>query len=338
MVQRTFVAHDNNSMLINGDPSRPIINNSDTPNGTVYTFTGGSDRWITLDDTGGGSDTFNDDQASSHIITDGAGLVANGMRVESESHILIRALDANGNPTGNTITLYVFSQNGQTGNVWGFASNAPLQSGTQYIKVGGSNSGSSAYSNFIACFGAGTLIRRPGGKVAVEAIRAGDRVWTQRDPEAEVRWAGRREVAAAGDVAPVVFAPGAIGNDRELVVSPNHRMLVEGWQVELAFGTVAVLVPARHLVGLPGVDRREGGCIAYHHILFDRHETVESNGILSESFFPGPVTMTGIDGSARNEVLRLFPELASDPGCYGETAAPCVTAREAVVLRAALAA
>ncbi|MGB7269127.1 MAG: hypothetical protein WBC90_06350 [Albidovulum sp.] len=50
---------------------------------------------------------------------------------------------------------------------------------------------------------------------------------------------GRSTVNATGDPAPVVFASGAVGNAWETVVSPNHRMWVEGWQAELLFAQEA---------------------------------------------------------------------------------------------------
>ena len=48
MVIRTFVAFDNDAMKIavgspSGAPGAPIINNSDTPNGTIFLYTGGSE-------------------------------------------------------------------------------------------------------------------------------------------------------------------------------------------------------------------------------------------------------------------------------------------------------
>ena len=167
---------------------------------------------------------------------------------------------------------------------------------------------------------------------AVEMIRAGDAVWTLRDPAAIVSWVGRQKVDATGDLAPVVFAPGAIGNAYELAVSPNHRMRIEGWQVELLFAQDAVLVPAKHLVGFPGVSRQPTTSVEYCHVMFDRHETVEANGALSESFFPGPMALAGCDTATRDELLAIFPELADRPDLYGPTAARCITARESSVL------
>lgn len=47
----------------------------------------------------------------------------------TQNYHFVRALDANGNPTGPTTTIYGFSQNGQTSNIWGMASDAELQPG-----------------------------------------------------------------------------------------------------------------------------------------------------------------------------------------------------------------
>ncbi len=337
MVARSFFAYDNDSMLINGNPSTPIINNSDTPNNTVFTFTAGGGQRVTLNDvSGGGTSTtvFEDDQRARHTITDGGGLVANGTQVEAESLIQIREL-VNGVPTGPTSTLTVFSQNGQTGNVWGFSSNAPLVSGAQYVKVGGSNTGSSSYTSFVPCFVRGTHIRVQDGDSLVEELRAGDAVWTESGVK-PVRWIGQSTVTADGAMAPVRFDAGSIGNDRELNVSPNHRMLVEGWQVKLLFGEEAVLVPAKHLVGLPGVGTAPAAQVDYFHLMFDRHEIVEANGVLSESFYPGSVAMQGVAQDTRAELLRIFPDLIDLHTEFGDLVLPCLSRREATVLRDAM--
>ena len=339
MVARSFFAYDNNSMLINGNPATPIINNSDTPTGTLFTFNAGGGQRITLDDVaGGGTSTtvFEDDQRFRHTITDGGGLVANGTQVEAESLINIRAVGVGGIPFGPTITLTVFSQNGQTGNVWGFSANGPLSDGAIYIKVSGSNTGSSSYTSFVPCFVRGTRIRAESGTVPVEQLAAGNLVWTSGSGMKPIRWIGQSTVSGDGSLAPVLFRAGAIGNDRDLEVSPNHRMLVAGWQVKLLFGEDAVLVPAKHLVGLPGVSKQPAAWVDYFHILFDRHEIVEANGVLSGSFYPGPVALNGVARDTRTELLRIFPELADEGAEYGDMAVPCLSGRESGVLRQAM--
>ncbi len=105
MVARTFLAFDNESLTItarspSGTPGDPIINNSSTPDGTIFEYSAGAAQQITVDDTGGDPDTFDDDQSGSHTVLDGGSLVANGNGVESESIIVLHALDVNGNQVG----------------------------------------------------------------------------------------------------------------------------------------------------------------------------------------------------------------------------------------------
>ncbi len=127
-----------------------VINNSDSPNGTQYAFESGfSTRQVTIEDTGGSADTLEDDNHTAHIVTDGAGLVANGTGVEAESVIQLQELSATGVPIGPVINIFVLSQNGNTGDVWGFASDTPLVPGANYQKVGGGNIGSTDYANYL---------------------------------------------------------------------------------------------------------------------------------------------------------------------------------------------
>jgi hypothetical protein len=293
--RRTFFAFDNDAMLIDGDPATPIINNSAMSDGTVFSFVGGGGGEVTVRDRrGGGSDAdiFEDDLPSRHIIRDGNGLVANGTQVEAESLVEIRALDAFGVPTGPVITLTVFSQGGVTGDVWGFSSDTALVSGTQYVKTGGSNTGDTAYSDFVACFGRGTLIRTLSAYVPIETVAKGDLIWTFAGGAKSVRWIGRTVVAADGALAPILFKTGAIGNNRDLLVSPNHRMLVEGWQVELLFGEQSVLVPAKHLVGLPGVSVSvsvsQSAVCEYFHTCSTVMRLSRPMGFCPRAFIQGP--------------------------------------------------
>ncbi|MFQ6547434.1 Hint domain-containing protein [Aestuariibius sp. 2305UL40-4] len=339
MVSRSFFAIDSEALVVTSSTNPDIldsniINASDTPDGTRFVFQGGfGSQLVTLEDTGGDPDVFEDDDGENHVITDGAGLVEDGTQVESESVILIQAVDADGNLTGPVIQLIVFSQNGVTQDVWGFSTTAPLEPGVTYEKVGDDIIGDSIYTDFVPCFAAGTLIRTPHGLRPVEDIALGDPVWTRGDPRARVTWTGATTVAATGAFAPIVFAPGTLGNTRELVLSPEHRVAIDGAQAELMFGEETVLVAAKHLLGAPGVSRREGGTITYCHIMFDRHRILDAEGAPCESFYPGDMAMTAVDKAARAELIALFPELATGPDSYGPLAAACLKRREAAVLR-----
>ncbi len=175
------------------------------------------------------------------------------------------------------------------------------------------------FLNLLICVARGTLIETEAGPVAVEALRVGDMVRTVDGPFRPVRWLGCRrfspaELRAHRSLRPVRISAGAFGNDRparELRVSPQHRVLVTGWRAELFFGAQEVLVPAKGLINDTTIRvEDEAGWVEYHHVLFDRHEIMLTEGLATESFLPGDYALCGIEGKAREELFKLFPELA----------------------------
>lgn len=168
--------------------------------------------------------------------------------------------------------------------------------------------------NQVPCFVAGTMIATVDGAVAVEAITPGDMVLTKDNGPQPVRWAGRRKVAAVGALAPIRIAPNTFGRHGKLLVSPQHRVLVQDALAELLFGHSEVLVAAKDLVNDHSVRPLEGGVVEYVHILFDEHQVIFSEGLATESFLPGPHTMRGFEHAAVEELRRIFPELDPETG------------------------
>lgn len=339
MVLRTILASDNEGLTVaNGspslDPGDPIINNSNTPNGTIFDYNPSFSQIITIDDTLD-VDVFNDDEEQFHVIVDGGTLVPVGTAVESESLIVLRELDSNGNPTGPEITINVYSRDGQTSNIWGFSSTDALEAGKQYVKVDGSNNGDSLYDGLVPCFTRGTRILCDRGYVPIEEVTAGTMVWTLHGGFQPVTWAGVAAAAGTGDFAPIEFDPGTVQNGTTLRVSPNHRMYLKTSETELMFGPDPVLVAAQFFVGQPGVRRVEVSHVEYFHFMFERHEIVNADGSLSESFFPGAVAAQGNNAVAREELLRIFPELQDISYIDIQPAARVLRKFEAQVLLAA---
>ena len=91
----------------------------------------------------------------------------------------------------------------------------------------------SALQDFV-CFTRGTLIKTDQGERPIEELAAGDMVLTMDHGYQPIRWIGSSKRAATGDLAPILIRKGALGNDRDLRVSPQHRMLLQGWQAETA--------------------------------------------------------------------------------------------------------
>ncbi|MXU65851.1 Hint domain-containing protein [Oceanomicrobium pacificus] len=185
------------------------------------------------------------------------------------------------------------------------------------------------------CFTKGALIDTQAGPRAIETLAPGDMVLTWDDGPQPLRWIGSRTVALSGTAArmrPVRIRAHAFGPDtpsRDLIVSPQHRMLVAGPVAQLYFDTSEVLAPAAGLVGASGVLRDEDAAsVTYWHMLFDRHQIVMADGVWSESLFLGDLTLDMLQTDHVAEVLDLFPELRADLSGYGPTRRLSLTARE----------
>ena len=205
-----------------------------------------------------------------------------------------------------------------------------------YLNEDGSETGeTTAFRNIemVTCFTPGTRIITARGMRPIEDLQIGDPVWTLDAGLQPVRWIGRVTVPAHGPFAPIRIAAGALGNSRDLTVSPQHRMLLDGWRVELHCGTGEVLAPAKGLVNDTTIRPAPADTVTYIHLMFDSHQIVMAEGIPSESFQPGEQALSAMEQATRAEVLALFPELAANPAGYGSSARMGLTVREAQVLR-----
>ena len=117
------------------------------------------------------------------------------------------------------------------------------------------------------------------------------------------------------NIHPIRIKAGALGQnmpERALTVSPQHRILVNSKLARRLHGEDEVLVAAKHLLQVKGIDVvQDADSVTYVHFLFDRHQIVESEGAETESLFTGPEALKTVDSAARVEILSLFPELAS---------------------------
>ncbi|MEM9349932.1 MAG: choice-of-anchor L domain-containing protein [Pseudomonadota bacterium] len=186
------------------------------------------------------------------------------------------------------------------------------------------------------CFTAGALIDTPRGPIPVEALRVGDAVWTLDHGAQDIRWIGCSVRMALGCDAPVHIREGALGYKHgALSVSQQHRLLLRSPEAALLFGEEDVLVKAKALLGRPGISLRPGGEVCYVHLLFDRHEVIAADGVLSESYHPGMQTLSSFDAGSREEVLRLFPGCDPATGAgYGRAARRALKSFEAEVMLA----
>lgn len=172
-------------------------------------------------------------------------------------------------------------------------------------------------ASFVPCFTAGTIIDTQDGPRRVEDLAVGDMVWTRDNGFQPIRWCGARrlsrdELSTNPRLSPVRIRAGALGPNSptaDLIVSPQHRILVRSKIAQRMFDASELLVAAVQLTEIDGIDRlTDLDSVTYVHLLFDRHEVLMSNGAETESLYPGPQAMEAL-GEAAQEIYALFPEL-----------------------------
>jgi Hint domain len=186
------------------------------------------------------------------------------------------------------------------------------------------------------CFTPGAMITTQRGEVPIQHLEAGDRVVTRDNGIQPVRWVGKTQMflqdfQAEPHLLPVLVRQGSLGKglpERDLMVSPNHRLLVANERTSLRFSEREVLVAAKHL-SVPGVHTVQSSGTTYIHFLCDRHEVVLVNGIWTESFQPEDHSLKTIGNAQRLEIYEIFPELKTEAGRAAYTSArQTVTALE----------
>ncbi|PPB80720.1 Hint domain-containing protein [Albidovulum inexpectatum] len=262
---------------------------------------------------------------------------ADGTRVESEYKLTL--LDA---ATGNTYTVVAFnvrepgSQNSY-GTIEGLAFigpdgawppvNKPL---TVVAATEGPrhNDTNFEYVDHVApCFTPGTRIATPDGPRPVETLRAGDLVLTLDHGPCPVRLALRTRLSAAQlraapHFTPVVIPRGSMGNglpERDLIVSPHHRMLLRGPLCDLLFSAPEVLAAAAHLPWARPQDPIQA--VEYIHLLFDRHEILLAEGAATESLLLAPMICDRAPPAMRAGLRAAIPDLGQPGGTPWQKAA-----------------
>ncbi len=194
-----------------------------------------------------------------------------------------------------------------------------------------SNNGASIpVDSTVPCFAKHTLIETPSGPARIQDLRKGDQVLTLDQGEQTIRWVGSRKIGRKAlmktpKLRPIRIEAGSLGEglpNRNLWVSPQHRMMLHSVIAERMFGTEEVFLPAHKLVGLPGIAvETDARGVEYFHLLLDRHQVILAEGAPTESLFTGPEALKNIGSIGRLQVLALFPKIGnsktqSDPGTH----------------------
>jgi hypothetical protein len=156
-----------------------------------------------------------------------------------------------------------------------------------------------------ACFAAGTrILTAEGALVRVEDLREGNAVELFSGDSAPIIWIGRRTLDLARHnrpeaVQPILITAGALGGGlpwRDLVVSPDHAMYLEGH-----------LIPAKALLNGFSIRQLNRKTVTYYHVELPEHAVLFAEGAGAESYLE-----TGNRGAFENGAgaLTLHPDFA----------------------------
>lgn len=212
---------------------------------------------------------------------------------------------------------------------WSYGGRPITTDGTDYFLYTSTwdvpSAGSATSSSYTFCFARGTLISTPQGAVAVETLQIGDQVITADGVGVDVRWIGRQTInplfARLNGSLPIRIAAGALGEGlpvRDLLVSPDHALLVDG-----------VLVHASALVNDATIEQvsswgREN--VEYFHIELENHDLVLAEGAAAETF---------VDNASRKQFdnWQEYVELYGDESFVSELDLPRVKYRRQLSTR-----
>ncbi|WP_170325718.1 Hint domain-containing protein [Ruegeria arenilitoris] len=191
------------------------------------------------------------------------------------------------------------------------------------------------------CFVAGTLIETETGSRLVEELTVGDKVCVSNGQTLPIIWIGKRTLSAQilhiqPKFRPVLIKRDALGKaqpDRDLYVSPQHRIVIEGWRAELLFGEPMVFSAAIHLVNDDTIRQvKADEPVTYFHIACERHTILTSHGLRSESLYLGDRVLNSFGREDVDELREIFPELNGD-GSMQQTRLRCLKRPEAQALQ-----
>jgi len=230
-------------------------------------------------------------------------------------------------PRGDTVDVTI---DGPLSSITIIYDNGPTSASVGYVGIG-----DISFDLFgPLCFTRGTLLETDHGEIAIEDLVVGDLIRTMDNGMQPIRWIGSSTTPATGSNAPILFRKGAIGNTRDMLLSPAHRVLLQGWRTELLFGKSQMLASAKSLVNDSTILRQASDKVEYFHVLFDQHEIVFSEGAPTESFHPADMSVDAMASEARDEIYRLFPQLQQSATSYGPAVRETLMPHEITLMNA----
>lgn len=286
--------------IVDGGQGNDLLTGGSGDDTFGYVPGGGLDT-IT-DFNAGTSGTIGDDDATNNDFVDLSGFYDNISELHADYH--------------DDQVLNQSNLTDMNGNVVDYSDNDQFDAGEGLVFTGGSSDASffTDENTGVICFAGGTMILTVGGEMPVECLRIGDQIVTRDNGVQTLQWIGQKVLSTSDlvrqpSLRPVLIQGGRFGATRDLIVSPQHGVLLS----DRDWSGQECLYRAKHLADVPGVAARVmAGCrgVTYFHLLFEAHQVVFSNGLPSESFYPGAQSLKTLSPEALCELMALFPELA----------------------------
>ena len=250
---------------------------------------------------------------------------ASGLRVEAEYRLTVQ------DPDGNSYTVIGFNINEAGGGpsygtveglsfIWPIGGFPPHCVPLTVIGTSEGPSGTTTPFGSYAtpsCFTLGTLIETAHGQAAVEALPIGDLVAKLDDGMQAIRWIGTtvisaRDLCDQARLRSILISKGALGDglpERDMLMSPMHRVLREGLRAALLFGEGEVFCAGSASCGAGG---DQLSCACGRRALYTYCVRYPSNrvqrGAWTESFLPGAQALFGFDAQVQAELSELFAD------------------------------
>ncbi len=271
---------------------------------------------------------FEDDSHSDKITIDLSTFSQNGLRIDIHHYDPTDVINLKG-----AFNRYVDPDNPDEYTFDYIGADGRTYSATIYAKDGGEKDFAADPSPIIICFAKGTEIETSAGIRAIETLSVGDLVRTVDEGFVPLKWLGRTDLSALElrrweNLRPVRVRRGAFGPgrpDKDVVLSPNHRVLISGKMAELYFGEAEVLVPVKALVDGVMVHEVKKCCeVSYFHLLLDGHHIVDTSGLLSESLFLDDQSTQMISQHANQDLRSMLTEIELQQFADAKAARPVI--------------
>lgn len=155
----------------------------------------------------------------------------------------------------------------------------------------------------VNCFCRDTRIQTLDGLKPVQDLVAGDRLLTARGDVTDVVWLGRQHVdtrlVLPSRVYPICISAGTLGNGRDLFVSPDHGIALDGYLINagaLVNGETIYQVAQMPLTGF-----------TYFHVETEAHQLLLAEGVAAESYLDIPARAAFDNGQERAGAAPITP-------------------------------